>query len=73
MIGAKNMADLRAESGIMLVEVNIKRRQLLYWGHVARMPHTRLEKQMLNGWLLPEVNRTAPTTGTGNRSFRSYL
>ncbi|CAK0812995.1 unnamed protein product [Prorocentrum cordatum] len=73
MRGQRNMADLRAECGLHPVGAVIKKRQLLYWGHVARQPHSRFEKQLLNGWLVLEENRTAPATSWGNRSFRAYL
>ena len=55
MKGTKFVAGLQAECGFELMEITIKKEQLLYSGHVARMPTTRLEKLLLNRWLLPEV------------------
>lgn len=58
MRGSCDMADLRAEARIELISTTIKQRQLLYLGHIARMPPERWERRMLFGWLLPEAERT---------------
>eukprot|EP00933_Yihiella_yeosuensis_P002752 TRINITY_DN10479_c0_g1_i1.p1 TRINITY_DN10479_c0_g1~~TRINITY_DN10479_c0_g1_i1.p1 ORF type:complete len:570 (-),score=56.05 TRINITY_DN10479_c0_g1_i1:71-1555(-) len=71
MKGRSNMADLRAKCGVELVETMIKRRQLLYIGHVARMPADRWERRVLHGVLLPEAER--PGLANQGRNRRSLL
>ncbi|CAK0880460.1 unnamed protein product [Prorocentrum cordatum] len=66
MKGLKTGTDLRREAGILSIEVQVKRRQYQYLGHVARYPPERVERCILGAWI-PGVSDLTMGRGEGNR------
>eukprot|EP00959_Pyramimonas_sp_CCMP1952_P114655 2397026-Pyramimonas_sp.AAC.1 len=66
MRGLKTGTDLRREACIQSIEVQVKRRQYQYLGHVARYPPERVERCILGAWI-PGVSDLTMGRGEGNR------
>ena len=65
------MQDLRNMMGIFTVESQVEKRQLVYLGHLGRYPPTRLERQMLGGWLASDGMSAPKVANTTKITFRS--
>ena len=45
------MADIRRKFSLRTIRVYLGERKLRFVGHVARLPHSRLERKILMGWI----------------------